>query len=249
MGGLMIERDVFGQEMHDYYFLGKRLPEIVERDDGYIDASSTVGMYFSEFTDWRECERKAIRYVRGRVLDIGCGAGRHSLYLQEKGFDVLGVDISPRAIQVCKARGVSKTAVMSMTQLNTKVGVFDTVLMLGSNFNLVGSMKRGRQLLKRFERITSQAGRMLAGCNHPYKTTNPHHLEYHDQNRKKGRMPGQVRIRIRYQKWASRWFDSLLLSPEEMMELLEPTNWHVERFIEDRSSAYVAILEKQTSQV
>ncbi len=231
--------------MYDYYFLGKRSPEIVERNDGYISAWSQVGQYFSEFDDWPECERKAFEFVRGRVLDIGCGAGRHSIYLQEKGFDVLGVDISPLAIEVCKARGLAKTSVMSMTQLTSRMGVFDTLLMLGNNFSLVGNTKRGRWMLRRLGGMTTESGRILAGCNNPYKTSNPNHLEYQDLNRKKGRMPGQVRIRIRYQKVVSEWFDIFLLSPDEMSVLVLGTGWSVERFITDDSSFYVAILEKK----
>ncbi len=49
-----------------------------------------------------------MEFVNGRVLDVGCGAGRHSLYLQKKGFDVLGIDVSPLAVKVCRLKGVKK---------------------------------------------------------------------------------------------------------------------------------------------
>jgi 2-polyprenyl-3-methyl-5-hydroxy-6-metoxy-1,4-benzoquinol methylase len=66
-------------------------------------------MYFLEYEDWPVFERKAIESVKGRVLDIGCGAGRHSLYLQKKGLNVLGIDSSPLAIKICKLIGVKKS--------------------------------------------------------------------------------------------------------------------------------------------
>ena len=69
-------------------------------------------MYFSEYENWHTIEKKAMVFVKGKVLDIGCGVGRHSLYLQKKGFDVLGIDNSPLAIKVSKLRGVKKTKIM-----------------------------------------------------------------------------------------------------------------------------------------
>jgi 2-polyprenyl-3-methyl-5-hydroxy-6-metoxy-1,4-benzoquinol methylase len=81
--------DAYGQELWAY-FNGKASFEIVERDDGFFDVSLGPELYFSNYEQWSEMEKKALEFVKGRVLDIGCGAGRHSLYLQEKGFDVLG---------------------------------------------------------------------------------------------------------------------------------------------------------------
>ena len=88
------EEDAYGQELWAYY-KGREVFEIVERDDGYIYASTYPKIYFSEYENWPLREKKAMEFVKGRVLDIGCGAGRHSLYLQKKGFDVLGIDNSP----------------------------------------------------------------------------------------------------------------------------------------------------------
>jgi 2-polyprenyl-3-methyl-5-hydroxy-6-metoxy-1,4-benzoquinol methylase len=57
-------------------------------------------------------------FVKGRVLDIGCGAGRHSLYLQNQGFQVLGIDNSPLAVKVAKLRGLKRVKVMSIEDIN-----------------------------------------------------------------------------------------------------------------------------------
>jgi SAM-dependent methyltransferase len=153
-----------------YGFLkGEETFEIVERDDGYIQALPVSG-YFSNYQDWSPSHKKAMRYVRGRVLDIGCGAGRHSLYLQRKGFDVLGIDVSPYAIKTCKLRGLKKARVLSVTQVGPGLGIFDTLLMMGNNFGLFGNFKRARWLLRRFHKITSEKGRIIAEARDPYKT-------------------------------------------------------------------------------
>lgn len=88
-------QDAFGHILWDC-LQGKGSLEIVERDDGFFEGGSLgVKAYFASYKDWPPHQKKAIRYVKGRVLDIGCGAGKHFLYLQEKGFDVLELILPP----------------------------------------------------------------------------------------------------------------------------------------------------------
>jgi len=235
--------DAFGQEIWAH-FKGKESFEIIERDDGFFDASSGAKIYFSNYGDWPSIERKALRFARGRVLDVGCGAGRHSLYLQGKGLDVTGIDISPLAIKVSKLRGLKKVRLMSITQVDFKSNSFDTVIMLGNNFGLFGSQKRARWLLKKFHRMTSSDAMIIAESNDPYKTDNPDHLKYHEYNRRRGRMAGQLRIRVRFGKYTGNWFDYLIVSKKEMKYLLMGTGWKAERFIRSKGSQYIAIIKK-----
>jgi len=236
--------DAYGQELWAY-FNGKASFEIVERDDGFFDVSLGPELYFSSYEQWSEAEKKALEFVKGRVLDIGCGAGRHSLYLQEKGFDVLGIDNSPLALKVCKLRGLRKAKLMPIEELNFPPNSFDTVLMLGCNFGLFGSPKKAKRILKKLHKITSENAIIIAETRDPYKTNNPFHLQYHELNRRRGRMPGQMKIRIRFQKYATKWFDYLLVSKEEMKQILEGTGWKVKQFIESENTPnYIAIIEK-----
>jgi SAM-dependent methyltransferase len=240
------EEDAYGQEIWAFY-QGREVFEIVERDDGYISAASVLPkMYFSEYEDWPPHEKRAVEFVKGRVLDIGCGAGRHSLYLQSKGFDVLGIDISPLAIKVCKLRGLRKAEVMSIEEINLKPNSFDTIIMMGNNFGLFGSFEKARRLLKRFHKITSEDALVIAETRDPYMTDNPAHLEYHEFNKKRGRMAGQLTIRVRFEKYATPWFDYLMVSRDEMKELLKGTRWKIKEFIDSDGSQYIAIIEKKS---
>ena len=101
-------RDAYGQQLLAQYHNKETTVEIIERDDNYIDTGSDPGLYFSEYRQWSPLEKRAVKLVKGRVLDVGCGAGKHALYLQEKNFDVVGIDNSPGAIKVCKLRGLKK---------------------------------------------------------------------------------------------------------------------------------------------
>jgi SAM-dependent methyltransferase len=240
---LQDHQDAFGHTMHD--FLTDRAGyEIIERDDGFFSTSAGPRHYFLEYGDWPACEQQAMEYVRGRVLDVGCGAGRHALYLQEQGFEVLGVDVSPLAIQVCQARGLRQAQVLSITQLSRRLGRFDTLLMLGNNFCLVGTPKRARWLLRRFYHMTPPDGRIVAGTRDPYQTDLPEHLAYHQRNRERGKMSGAARIRVRYKRFVSPWIDFLMLSKEELQTLLEGTRWGVREFLEGPQGIYVAVIEK-----
>lgn len=239
------EQDAFGQMLWNYY-KGKDACEIVERDDGFFSARpENPKMYFSDYEDWPSIEQKAMQSVRGNVLDIGCGAGRHSLYLQKKGFNVVGIDSSPLAIKVCRLRGLKKAWVVPIEDIAFKSDSFDTIMLLGGNFGLLGNPRKARRLLKRFDKITGRNAVILAETRDPYKTSNPEHLDYHRRNGERGRLSGQMKIRARFEKAVTKWFDWLIVSKEEMKELLRGTGWKVREFIDSEDSAYPAIIEKK----
>ncbi|OYT65905.1 hypothetical protein B6U74_02330 [Candidatus Bathyarchaeota archaeon ex4484_205] len=237
-------QDAWGHIFMDYLKKGVGF-EITERDDGYFDVTEGPRLYFKKYANWGEHEKRAMKYVRGRVLDIGCGAGRHALYLQNRGLEVVGIDISPLAVEVCKLRGLRNAMVLSITQVSSKLGKFDTILMLGNNFGLFGSFRRARWLLRRFHAITTARGRIVAETRDPYKTDSPDHKAYHQWNRERGRMPGQVRLRVRYKKFVTPWFDYLMVSKREMEEILRNTGWYVSQFIDGEKGMYIAIIDKK----
>lgn len=239
------DEDAFGQliwALHN----GSEVFEVIERDDEYVDAMKAEG-YFSGYEEWPKIEQTAMRFVKGRVLDVGCGAGRHSLYLQGKGLDVTGIDVSPLAIKVCRLRGLRKAKLMNVESLRFKPNAFDTIIMMGNNFGLFGSFDKAKKLLGEFHRMTSEKAVIVADTRDPYKTDNPAHLVYHQRNRRKGRMGGQVRIRVRFRKYVGRWFDYLFVSKKEMKEILGGTGWELRQFIDSESEAeahYVAVIRK-----
>jgi len=240
-------QDAFGHLLFDY-LEGQRGVEIIEREDGWIGTSAGPPAYFAEYADWPPHQQQAIQCVVGRVLDLGCGAGRHSLYLQQQGFDVLGVDVSPLAIEVSKRRGLKKAQVRSITQVSAKLGKFDTILMLGNNFGLLGNPRRARWLLKRFQTMTHQHARIIVESNDIYQTTDPDHLAYQEFNRQRSRMAGQIRIRVRYKKYMTPWFDYLMVAKAEMKEILASTGWVVKQFIDSDKAVYAAVIEKQPTE-
>ena len=238
--------DAFGWEVWEHLH-GRTDPEIIERDDGYIELSGGPQAYFWPFRRWPLVERRVVRRVRGRVLDVGCGAGRVCLELQRRGHQVVGIDISPKAVETALARGVEDARVCAAMQASARtLGSFDTVGLFGNNFGLFADARRARWLLRRFASMTGSRGRIVATSCDPYATDVPEHLAYHERNRARGRMPGQLRIRVRHRLRASPWFDYLIVSPAELEQVLDQTPWQIEELITDGSSPYYAmVLERR----
>ena len=186
-----------------------------------------------------------MEYISGRTLDVGCGAGRVTIPLQQNGLDVVGIDSSPLAVRICQERGVNDARLLPISQVSVnKLGIFDSIVMTGNNFGLFGSPKRARWLLRRFHRMTTERGRIIAESTDPYATDDPVHLAYQERNRSRGRMSGQYRHRDRYRNLKGPWYDWLFVSRDEMREIVAGTGWVVRKFIEPEGAKYVGVIEK-----
>jgi SAM-dependent methyltransferase len=237
--------DAYGELLLAYLEGNEGAREIVERDDGFIEVTAGAAAYFRPPRRWAAHERQALRFVRGRVLDVGAGAGRVSLHLQERGHEVVAIDISPGAVEVCRRRGVRDARVCAFANVGPELGTFDTVVMWGNNFGLFGGSRRARTMLARLHRLTSAEGQIVAESRDVYATDDPAHLAYHERNRRRGRMAGQLRLRVRHRSFATPWFDYLIVSPGELRDLVEGTGWTVSRLLEGEDGVYAAVLEKR----
>ncbi len=239
--------DAFGRALLDWS-MGGTDPEIIERDDGFWEFGAGYELYQAPFDQWLAAERASVRYVRGRVIDIGCGAGRVPLYLQSRGFEVVGLDSSALAVRAARRRGVQQAWRLSLDDVAPKMHSFDTIVLFGNNFGVFGTPERLRRVLSDWAHRTPRRARILAGSTNPYCGGAPGLTrDYYFGNRDAGRMPGQVRLRIRYRRRVGPWFDWLFVSRREMRTVLRGTGWHQSRILGGASSApYVAVLEKDS---
>ncbi|MBU0487874.1 MAG: methyltransferase domain-containing protein [Bacteroidetes bacterium] len=146
------QTDVFGIAFQDY-FLKKRFRAMLTVDTDIAETEKLpVSYFFRSFGEMPEIEQIALRRCCGRILDGGAGAGAHALWLQDKGFSVTAIDISPGAVEVMKLRGV-ENAICS--DLNSLAGEkFDTILLL---MNGIGIAQHLKGLLK----FVANAGKLL----------------------------------------------------------------------------------------
>jgi len=235
-----LESDAFGHALLDH-LEGREGHELIERDDGYIAVSVGAETYFAEPSGQ---ELAIVDRAAGRVLDVGCGAGRHALYLQGKGLEVVGIDVSPLAVEVCRRRGLRDVRLLSVEEVDPSLGRFDTVLMLGHNLALLGSAPGSRRILRRLGRVVAPGGALIGDMLDPHQTEDPDHLAYHARNRSRGRMSGQLRMRVRYKRYKSPWFNYLFLSREELEGLLQGSGWGLKEVIASCGPSYAVHIER-----
>lgn len=200
--------------------------------------------FFADRDAWAEPERAAFDYVQGRVLDIGAGAGRHSLAVQRRQLEAVAIDISPGAVEVCRRRGVEDVRLLPLTEIDESLGSFDTVLLMCGNFGLAGSAEQTGAFLERLHSLTNPGARIVLDTVDPYVDNDAADLAYLARNAERGRMPGQVRIRMRYRGLATPWYDLLCVSADELEALAEAAGWHAVMLREEGADVY-AVLEKR----
>jgi len=226
---------------------GDDVVEIVERDDGFISAS-VMGpkLYLAPFRRWPSHHRRAMRYAKGRVLDAGAGGGRVSLHLQERGQEVVAIDNSPGAIEVCRRRGVRDARALAFDAVDESLGTFNAIVLFGNNFGLFGSPTKAKRLLRRLHRMTSDDARIIVESRDVERRGGadaPWHRRYRERNIARGRLPGQIRIRVRFRDVVGPWMDYPMVSPEQLREILAGTRWRVAHLF-DSDDTYIAVVEK-----
>lgn len=237
--------DAFGHALVDWARGGSEL-EMYERDDGFIEAGPGPALYLAEPRGWPMPERRALPFVRGRALDVGCGAGRVALALQERGVDVMGVDASDLAVRAARLRGVGDVRRQPVSGLAPILSSFDTVVLFGNNFGIFGTPERVRAGLTRWARHAAPGTRLLAESTDPAGGGVPACDAGHRRaNRARGDLAGQLRLRIRYRDVASPWFPWLFVSPAHMRTLVAGTGWRLTRVLESGpAEPYVGVLER-----
>lgn len=220
--------DAFGLALLDYLdHGGEARRHFIERDDGLLEVMDT-GVFFTQESDWSKAEVAVGERAGRRVLDVGAGAGRHALHLQETGHEVVALDVSPAAVEVCRRRGVRKTFTGTVFDLvDTDPGPFNTFLLCGNNYGLLESPHHGPRFLGALAELAAPRAEIIGTCIDPFATTDPLHLAYHDRNRNRGRHPGQIRLRARWTDVATPWFDYLFVPVEELAALAEPAGWEL----------------------
>jgi SAM-dependent methyltransferase len=242
-GILSDDEDAFGQQLRDGV-AGIAGDAQLERDDGSIGPAMAAADFLLPYIGWGAAERQVFDQIRGRVLDVGCGAGRHSLEAQDRGLEVVAIDISPGAVEVSRGRGVRDVRLLPMAEVDERLGTFDSVLMMCGNFGLAGSAGETERWLRTMHRLTSLHGRILLDTVDPYQDADAQYLAYMARNRARGVLPGQVTIRIRYGERVTPWLDLLLVSPSELTELAYRAGWRVGQVVAGEPPDFYAVLEK-----
>ena len=212
----------------------------VERDDGFIQIANTQ-QYFTRIEDWSANEQAIIRHAESPVLDIGVGAGRHALYLQDQGMDVVGLDTSENAIYVCKQRGLKRTVLGSACDLPSFKTSFSTFLLFFNNFGICGDPKQTVNMLQNLHGLGTPQAKILISFRDVLGTNKPYHLAYHQRNRNQGLPIGRIRLRFRYLGYLSAWFYLWLPTIQEFQDAVQQARWKISEDLLDEDQHHVLL--------
>lgn len=153
------EKDPLGNAILDYYHNGVTDAEIQVHTQMADDDVIPVKLLFRSYKDMSKLEQHALHQCKGKILDMGAGAGSHSLALQTMGLDVAAIDISPGAVTVMKARGVQQ--VRQMEVFNLKDEKYDTLLLMMNGVGLVANISGFRKFLTLCDELLNPYGQIL----------------------------------------------------------------------------------------
>lgn len=150
-------KDILGQALLDFYN-GKYTENIITSTNISDEDDLPLPYLFRDYKNMPKLEQKALQLAKGKTLDVGCGAGNHSLYLQEKGIVVKGIDISKGAIEVSHKRGVKLVEQIDVLYITES---FDTILILMNGTGIFQEIRLVGEYLKHLKSILNPNGQIL----------------------------------------------------------------------------------------
>jgi 2-polyprenyl-3-methyl-5-hydroxy-6-metoxy-1,4-benzoquinol methylase len=152
-------KDLFGKAILDYQTNNSPEDLITETSISEEDEMS-VAYLFRDFDAMPKLEQRALQLAKGKILDVGCGAGSHSLYLQnEKKLNVTAIDISENAIKACILRNINNVKVQNIMTLENEK--YDTILLLMNGAGMCGKLKNISKFLLKLKSLLNENGQIL----------------------------------------------------------------------------------------
>ena len=227
-----------GRALLDYHRGVAGATLVIRRDDG--DAGELPAKVFFEPPAADSLEWLALDLCRGEILDVGAGAGRHSLMLQERGLTVQAIDIAPEAVEVTRERGVRRVECADVFEYHG--GPFDTLLMLCHGIGLVQDLAGLSRFLAKAHDLVKPDGQILLDSLDVRCTTNPEHLDYQARIQREGRYYGKVRISMEYKGEVGPMSGWLHVDPSNLANRAQSEGWACEVLQQEDGGDYVARL-------
>lgn len=207
----MNEFDVFGEAISDYYFNGEKSSKIIVHEKGQEDDFIDPAYLFRSVRKLPLLEKEALTHCKGYILDVGAGAGSHSLILQNMNLKVKAIDISEKSVEVMVKRGVKETEVLNVFQL--KKPEFDTILLLMNGIGIAGTLYNLDNFLVHLKSLLKPEGFIIAESSDLLYGASDDEQEI-EKNINKNKYYGEVEFQMEYKGKKGVPFNWLFADPD-----------------------------------
>jgi SAM-dependent methyltransferase len=229
--------DVFGSALTDQFLHGKA--DTLWLHNSYAEPEEMpLDIFFRMEEEMPELEHIAMELCRGKILDIGAGAGSHALTLQRLQKDVTALDISDMAVRIMKERGVKNAVSADISMFEGER--FDTLLLLMNGIGLTGSLEGFKQFLHRARSLLLENGQLI------FDSSDISYL-YEDIELPGNHYFGEVAYQYEYRGQKGEWFNWLYLDPNTLTSTAEACGWSCEILFDDGEDQYLAKLSPPKS--
>ncbi len=229
--------DLLGMAMNDYY-QGNRNAKIKIHSPDFEEDEISVSWYFRPYDLMPVVEKKALEYCRGKILDIGAGAGSHALYLQRKGMDVTSLDISGGACEIMRMRGIKKVIQKDIFHYHEEK--YDTLLMVMNGIGVAGTIENLEVLLDTLKGLLNPGGQVLFDSTDLiYLYSNKHGEARIDLN---SEYYGQILFRMEYDDFYTRQFSWIYMDFDTLAGIAEKKGFKAAKLCEGENHHYLGRL-------
>lgn len=234
--------DIFGLTIYKYWKTNNNIKIKFLRDDG-LKFEFSPKRFFTVYKDFPQLEKLLLKNVKGKILDVGCGVGRHVLYLQNEGYNVVGIDSSKYLIKIAKERGCKQCCLQDIYSFNPREK-FDTILLLGNNIGIAKSVKGAYRLFKKLRQLLNPKGVIIATSIDYERTSDKFFERYILFNKTKNKDKGQLVTKNIFGNKTTRWLKWLYLTPKELENICDHVGLYVKRCYHTSDGSYGIIISK-----
>lgn len=229
------EKDPMGLAIYDY--LNKNLKDRLWVHDLFGPAvEMDTAYYFRSYENMPDLEKEALRLCDGKILDVGAGAGSHSLYLQKHNLDITAIDSSKYNCLVMQKRGLKNVVHLSIWEHD--VHSYDTLLFLMNGIGFVGSIEKLYAFLQYLHENCKEEVQLIFDSS-------PVDYLYEDKELPSDFYYGEIDCQYSYKGMYSDWFKWLYVDFETLEKVATNCSWNLKKHFEDENEQYLVILTKK----
>ena len=220
-------RDPVGTAILDYAST-KKPNDIIVGSDICEDDIIPIEVLFRKMDEMPELEQIALEAAKGKILDVGAGAGVHSLELQDRGFEVFPIEVSDGAVRYMKQVGLNARKI---NFFDLKDEQYDTILMMMNGIGIAGTLANLEKTLIQAKSLLAEGGKILCDSSDiKYLYEDEDGALWVDLN---SEYYGNFRFQMKYKKDKGPWFDWLYVDFDNLFKAAKNVGLKAKRLYEN----------------